>query len=197
VSGSDERIEQNGIAGYVLQGLTISLMGSLSVLLSFMFPYGLNLSQRTDVFRALAEVGGALIGFVGIVGVFGLGSVRSAVSDIGKLVGRLQTEERRLNWKSITGTITYSTAPSMMLDFEIDELRHRAENLRGLGRIGLVTLFLSLTSLILEICSAILGLAYVTLYGEWRWLLFFTFYTLFAGSYFLYMVARITTLIPP
>lgn len=172
-------------------------MGVAAVALTFVFPLELDNALRTDIFRTLAQVGGALIGFVAIVGVFALNSIQSRVSDISKQIGELQSEQREVDRTYMPETLPYAKTAIIVLELQIVRLRERREELRDYGRLGLILLFFSVISFIAEIWSAVLGMARLSVIAsDWRWMLFYTFYSLFAGSYMIYLLAQQTTMIP-
>lgn len=181
----------------LLPTIVILIMGLVSVALAFVFPLELDNALRTDLFRALAEVGGALIGFVAIVGVFGLDSIRSRVSDIGMQISELQSEQRGVDRTYVAGTLPYTETAIIILELQIAELRKRRNGLRDYGRAGLMLLFFSVIAFIVEICCTILGMARLSpIYSDWRWLLYFAFFSLFAGSFLIFLLAQQTTMIP-
>lgn len=195
-SGSERSIPRN----FVVATFIISAMGFLSVVLSAVLPLDLIPSVRSDVFRTLAEVGGVLIGFIGIVGVYGLDSIRSRISDNSKRVGQLQGEYRRLEPKLIQlgqdETRPGTSVALTTIDFQIDALREQRKQFENDFKLAVGALFTSVMFSFVTIVSAIFGISGVNvpipLLG-WRVLVFLNFFFLFASIYFIALLIVMTT----
>lgn len=136
------------------------------------------MANRIEMFRVLAEVGAALVGFVGIVGIFGLDAVRSAIADNNNAILNLQIQSR-------------SVGDDAVWDLQVMALESRIKQLKGHMESSLKDLFMTIATFMVLIVSAVLGLSGVG--PDWRFYLFFCFISLFAGTYALYIVTRTTT----
>lgn len=130
-----------------------------------------------EMFKALAEVGGALVGFAGIVGIFALDAIRSAIGDNNNAAANLRIKGKDVGM--------------VFVDNELMALRNRNRDLGRYMQSSLKDLFLTFVVFILEITFAVLGIS-----GEspnWRGLLTACFGFLFMGTYVLYTLARRAT----
>ncbi len=169
------------------------VLTTLAPVIPFVFPNQLALTSRADVFRTLADIGAALIGFVGVIGVFGLEALRSSLHEISAEMNDL---ERYLNEKGALESAVH----------ELDKFRDKLKGLeaekarvcdrqQSAPRLILVTLYFFL----IQIVSSLLGLGDVTIVGDWRLPLAFSFFGLFTGVYLVYIfvsaIARITSVV--
>lgn len=149
----------------------------------FLF-YGLPLdtpmANRLEMFRALAQIGGALVGFAGIVGVFGLDAIRSAMAENSRTASDLQIRN-----------VTQFTSPSEV-DLRITDLYRRNALLRRYMESSLKDMFLTLVFFLVQIIVAVLGLSGES-QSDWRGGLTLCFTFLSLGTYVLYTLTRRVT----
>ena len=171
--------------------------GAIALTLMLCWPISLELAWyvRIDLFRTLAEVAGALLGFFGIVGVYGLDSVRSRISDNSKRVGQLQGEYRRLAPKLIqpeTGDQWPVISVGLTtIDFQINALREQNKKFEEDSRFAVITLFGSAIFSFVTIVSSVFGISGVDVPIPglgWRVLLLSSFYFLFVSIFFIVLL---------
>ena len=138
---------------------------------------------------------GALLGFFGIVGVYGLDSVRSRISDNSKRVGQLQGEYRRLAPKLIqpeTGDQWPVISVGLTtIDFQINALREQNKKFEEDSRFAVITLFGSAIFSFVTIVSSVFGISGVDVPIPglgWRVLLLSSFYFLFVSIFFIVLL---------
>ena len=98
-----------------------------------------------EMFKALAEVGGALVGFAGIVGIFALDAIRSAIGDNNNAAANLRIKGKDVGM--------------VFVDNELMALRNRNRDLGRYMQSSLKDLFLTFVVFILEITFAVLGIS--------------------------------------
>ena len=133
------------------------ILGLGAVGFAFIFPQDLDLNLKIEVFRTLAQVGGVLLGLIGGIGVFALQSVKSAALEIRRLQSDadLSPPVRIRGMSNALGRLAAAAVP-------------------------MSTFLISLGCLLLQIMTAILGLASVAT-GNFNVLLALNFALLFLG----------------
>lgn len=177
------RQTRNTVAPLVLIGVAIGFVA--------LFPDEVEPSIIVETFKALAQIGGVLIGLVGIVGVFGLRAFLDSIRDADKRIDELAEktssvpqEKPKASKTKLHHSIRGSSSESMMY-------RAIGEMLRREGRFYLHDLFFSLMSFVFQVLLAILGIAYSNNRGVWSALLVLSTVGLLWGCYWTYSLARI------
>lgn len=149
-----------------------------------LFPGGyLEPSLVVEVFKAFAEVGGVLLGLVGIIGVFGLGSIRRGLFERGRSINEMlktmppKKEGVDVPWPTKTEIDAWVALFSMR------------DSLQG-GRLYFWDLLYCLSCFVGEVLFAVLGIAYADDAAVWHLLLLLSTVALLQGCYWLYSSAR-------
>jgi hypothetical protein len=143
--------------------------------LALLFPYGLEINVRADVFRTLAEVGGALLGLVGVIGVFALTSFQTTLSDLNRDSFTLEQIKARI------GNLGKDEERLKRFKDEAEEIKTRRIPKCRLG------FFATISFLLVEIVFAFMGLGQVP-FPDWRWPLSITFGSIFAVGYLIFLI---------
>lgn len=143
--------------------------------LALLFPPNLDVGVRADVFRTLAEIGGALLGLVGVIGVFLLTSFQTSLSDISRDFSMLEDKKARL------GNLGDEGKRFDQLKAEAEEIKTRRIPKSRLG------FFATISFLLAEIVFAIMGLGQVP-FPDWRFPLSFSLGSIFAAGYLIFII---------
>ncbi|MGA2971651.1 MAG: hypothetical protein ABSE39_03380 [Candidatus Bathyarchaeia archaeon] len=162
----------------------IIVTGSLLVaalVYTALFPGGyLDPSLVVEVFKALVEVGGVLLGLVGVIGVFGLTSIRRGLFEQGRsfneMLKTMPPNKEWPKWQQSEIDIVVSALSAL------DALQN--------ARVYFMALVYCLSCFVGEVLAAVLGIAYADDAAMWHPLLLLSAVGLLQGCYWLYVSAR-------
>lgn len=133
-----------------------------------------------------------MVGFIGVIGVFGLDSVRSTIREMNNDLSDLQKyHAERTRAEGVGATQRYPT-----LVERIEQLQREIEDAKAKQPSRVNLLFLTVVVFLALVVFAIMGLGKVWDSLDWRVPLFMAFLALFEGSYAIYRfvvtITRIT-----
>ena len=191
------------IVSLLFIGAVIIAVILVSVALSLLVPLTLSTRVRIMLFQTLASVAGVLIGFIGIVGVYALDSIRSRIADNSKRIGQLQGEYRRLEPKLLQSgeNLTWPVVDVTLItiSFEVDALRKQQDRFVFNYNSAILVFFASVIFSLATIACAVLGISgadlAIPMLG-WRVLLLVNFSSLFLSIFLTSLLAYLTTQSP-
>lgn len=148
-------------------------------------------SVMSQVFRAFVDLGGVLIGLVGLVGIFTLSSNRSAVHEMDRGLDQLERDLRNLELKIPSGNV-----PPRILEFLRDRiiLRQSQRDTLLWQETSFLNLFFAAIALFtLQIFVGILGLAYSSMINraeDWWFIVTVVVDIMVLGNFCTYFLVR-------